>query len=45
MKLYKEICDFVLTLAKEKGAEMAFCQAHDVEMKEFNVDGNEFSLF
>ncbi len=45
MKLYKDIADFVIGLAKEKGAETAFCQVYDSEMREFNVDGNEFSLF
>ena len=45
MKLYKDIADFIIGLAKEKGAETAYCVVNDIEMREFNVDGNEFSLF
>ena len=44
----KELCDiasFVLGLAKEKGAQKAFCSISESEEKEFNVDGGTFSLF
>ncbi len=45
MNGYKETAEFVLGLAKEKGAQKAFCYVLEGEKREFNVDGNEFSLF
>ena len=45
MKKYKEIAEFIISLAKEKGAEKSYCYVTETEIKEFNVDGGEFSLF
>lgn len=45
MEKYKNIAQTILDLAKEKGADDAYCSVSESEMREFNVDGNEFSLF
>ncbi len=45
MDKYINIGSFILSLAKEKGAETAVCSVSESEIREFNVDGNEFSLF
>lgn len=45
MEKYKNIARFILTLAQEKGAEKAQCTVSEGELREFNVEGNEFSLF
>ncbi len=45
MEKYRNIAKLILSLSKEKGAEKAFCSVSESEMREFNVDGNEFSLF
>ena len=45
MKNHKEIAEFIISLAKEKGAQKAYCYVNESEVKEFNVDGGEFSLF
>lgn len=45
MEKYRIIAERILSLAKENGADMAHCSVRESETKEFNVDGNEFSLF
>lgn len=45
MERYKNIANLVLSLAKEGGAQTAHCTVGESEMREFNVDGGEFSLF
>lgn len=45
MEKYKNIAKRILDAAKQKGADTAHCSVRESETKEFNVDGNEFSLF
>ncbi len=45
MEKYKNIAKRILDTAINKGADMAHCSVRESEMREFNVDGNEFSLF
>ena len=45
MEKYKVIAKRILDTAIGKGANMAHCSVRESEMREFNVDGNEFSLF
>lgn len=45
MEKYQRIAEKILSLAKERGADMAHCAVKESEVREFNVDGNEFSLF
>ena len=45
MEKYKNIAEYVLNLAKSRGADKAQCTVSEGEMREFNVEGNEFSLF
>lgn len=45
MEKYKNIARRILDAAKAKGADMAHCSVREGEMREFNVDGGEFSLF
>ncbi len=45
MEKLNNIAELILSLAKEQGAQTAHCSVSEREMKEFNVDGNEFSLF
>ena len=45
MKKYRDIAETILDLAKAKGAQTAYCSVSERETKEFNVEGNEFSLF
>ncbi len=45
MEKYKNIAEHVLNLAKERGADQAQCSVSEGELREFNVEGNEFSLF
>ncbi len=45
MERITKISEFILSLAKEKGAQIAHCTIGESEMKEFNAEGNEFSLF
>ncbi len=45
MEKYKRIASRILERVKEKGADMAHCSVRESEMREFNIDGNEFSLF
>ncbi len=45
MEKLKNIAQLILSLAKEQGAQTAHCSLSESEMREFNVDGNEFSLF
>jgi len=45
MEKYKGIAKLILDTAISKGADMAHCSVRESEMREFNVDGNEFSLF
>ncbi len=45
MKKYIDIAEKILSIATEKGAQTAYCTVGESEVREFNVDGNEFSLF
>ena len=45
MEKYRIIASRILDKVKEKGADMAHCSVRESETREFNVDGNEFSLF
>ncbi len=45
MEKYKNIANKILSIAKEFGADTAHCSVRENEVREFNVDGNEFSLF
>lgn len=45
MEKYKKIASYIIDKVKEKGADMAHCSVRESEKREFNVDGNEFSLF
>ncbi len=45
MEKLNSIAQLILKLAKEQGAQTAHCTVSESEMREFNVDGNEFSLF
>ncbi|MBO5786735.1 MAG: TldD/PmbA family protein, partial [Clostridia bacterium] len=45
MEKYKNIAKHILDTAVNKGADVAHCSVRESEMREFNVDGNEFSLF
>ncbi len=45
MEKYRRIAEDILKKAKELGADMAHCSVRESETNEFNVDGNEFSLF
>ena len=45
MEKYKIIASRIIERVKEKGADMAHCSVRESEMREFNIDGNEFSLF
>ncbi len=45
MDKYINIAKLILDLAKKQGADMAQCTVSEGEMREFNVEGNEFSLF
>lgn len=45
MEKYKNIASLILEKALSHGADMAHCSVRESEMREFNVDGNEFSLF
>ncbi len=42
---FKNLARFALGLAAEQGAEAAHCTVSENELREFNVDGGEFSLF
>ena len=45
MVKYESIAKKILSLAKQKGADDAYCYVLETETSEFNVEGNEFSLF
>lgn len=45
MEKYKSIAKRILNKVSSKGADMAYCIVREGEMREFNVDGGEFSLF
>lgn len=45
MNKYKNIAEYVLSLSKARGADKAQCSVYEGELREFNVEGNEFSLF
>lgn len=45
MEKYKNIAKSILDKLQSRGADMAHCTVQESEMREFNVDGNEFSLF
>ena len=45
MERYKNIAKQILEKLQARGADMAHCSVRESEMREFNVDGNEFSLF
>ncbi len=45
MEKYKNIAGKILDKITYRGADMAHCSVRESEMREFNVDGNEFSLF
>jgi len=45
MDKYIKTAEFILNLAKDKGADKAHCTVSEGELQEFNVEGNEFSLF
>ena len=45
MEKYKFIAEKILSLSKENGADTAHCSVREIETQEFNVDGNELSLF
>ena len=45
MEKYKNIARQVLDLAIARGADKAQCSVYEGELREFNVEGNEFSLF
>ncbi len=45
MERMNNIAKLILKLSKEQGAQTAHCTVSESEMREFNVDGNEFSLF
>ncbi len=45
MEKYQNIAKRILDKLTARGADMAHCAVRESEMREFNVDGNEFSLF
>lgn len=45
MQKYISIAKLVLNLAKSNGADKAQCTVSEGELREFNVEGNQFSLF
>ena len=45
MEKYRIIAQRILDRLSSRGADMAHCSVRESEMREFNVDGNEFSLF
>ncbi len=45
MEKYRNIASKILDKITSRGADMAHCSVRESEMREFNVDGNEFSLF
>ena len=45
MEKYQIIAKRILDKLTARGADMAHCSVRESEMREFNVDGNEFSLF
>lgn len=45
MEKYKNIASHILEKACTLGVDMAYCSVSESEMREFNVDGGEFSLF
>ncbi len=45
MEKYKNIACGIINKVLERGVDMAHCSVRESEMREFNVDGNEFSLF
>lgn len=45
MEKYRNIASKILDKISKHGADMAHCSVRESEMREFNVDGNEFSLF
>lgn len=45
MEKYKNIASRILQKLQERNVDMAHCAVKESEVREFNVDGNEFSLF
>lgn len=45
MEKYRNIANTILEKLKARGADTAHCSVRESEMREFNVDGGEFSLF
>lgn len=45
MEKYKNTASRILEKLKERNVDMAHCSVRESEVREFNVDGNEFSLF
>ncbi len=45
MEKNRILAEKILALAQERGADMAHCTVRESEMREFNIEGNEFSLF
>ena len=45
MEKYQSIAKSILDKLASRNVDMAHCSVRESEMREFNVDGNEFSLF
>lgn len=45
MEKYRSIASEIIKKVQERGVDTAHCSVRESEMREFNVDGGEFSLF